>query len=118
MLKMEITEQDFIDLMTTEGVYPGRFTQEGFILLYEHYYYSQDDRLKDRLTLKLEKSRRMLGRKPISITKDLILSNWDEYENRQEAEKVHIKLLDKYSLECFTTVLTDKFTGVVVVQRL
>jgi hypothetical protein len=81
---MEITEQDFIDLMTTEGVYPGRFTQEGLILLYEHYYYSQDDRFKDRRTLKLEKVRRILGRKPVAITKYLILSNCDEYENRQE----------------------------------
>ena len=118
MLKMEITEQDFIDLMSTEGVYPGRFTHDGLTLLYEHYYYSQDDRFKDRRTLKHENIRRRLGHKPIAITKHLILSNWDEYENRQEAEKVHIKLLDKYSLECFTTVLTDKFTGVVVVQRL
>jgi hypothetical protein len=118
MLKMEITEQDFIDLMRGEGADADRFTHDGLTLLYEHYYYSQDDRFKDRRTLKLEKVRRILGRKPVAITKDLILSNWDEYENRQEAEKVHIKLLDKYSLECFTTVLTDRFTGVVVVQRL
>ena len=85
MLEIQVTEQEFIDFMNSEDETGGVFTDDGLILLYDHLYYGTDD-----TELKY---------------KTKILDEWEEYENREAADKAFIRHLDEYELEDWTVVL-------------
>jgi hypothetical protein len=95
MVKMKLTEQEFIDFMDSKDETAGVYTKEGLKKMYEHFYYFTDDTV---------------------LTKIEILENWDEYESLDEAEKDYSEKLNNCFLLDKTIVLRDD-SGIVVVKR-
>jgi hypothetical protein len=67
MLEIQVTKQEFKDFMDSEIETAGVFTDDALELLYDHLLYRDDD--------------------AEMMSKKKIIKEWEEYENREAAEK-------------------------------
>ena len=85
MLEIQVTEQEFIDFMNSEDETADIFTDDALVLLYDYLYYRTEDTEEKN--------------------KKKILDEWEEYENREEAEKAFSRHTKERKLEDQTVVL-------------